>query len=231
MLIAEIGNNHLGSMEKARELIKAAHESGADVVKSQAFLARDITSGSMPKEFYRQCEFSFHQYVELISYAREIGTDLFFSIFSRSLEPLMIHQRYHKIAGSQSAVGFNFVEQKDADNVFVSVREGAKKPDMKRARMLHVSDYLTEHPGLKNIGLLAEWYGRPAGYSDHTIGVSRCREAIEVHGAVVIEKHFTVTRDIYFQGVQYRDAVHAAMPNELEYVAAFLNLNKEEVVL
>jgi len=219
MLIAEIGNNHLGDMNKAKELIRAAHESGADVVKSQAFLARDITSGSMPKEFYRQCEFSFHQYVELIRYAQEIGTDLFYSIFSRALEPLMIHQRYHKIAGAQSAVGFNFVEKKDADNVLVSVKEGSKKPDLKRARILHVSEYLTTFPGLKNIDLLSEYYGRQAGYSDHTVGIDACIQAIEIHGANVIEKHFTTTRDIFFGGVQYRDAIHAALPEELSQLS------------
>ncbi|HET6684407.1 MAG TPA: N-acetylneuraminate synthase family protein [Gaiella sp.] len=34
-VIAEIGHNHQGSVEKARELIQAAHEAGADAVKLQ----------------------------------------------------------------------------------------------------------------------------------------------------------------------------------------------------
>jgi sialic acid synthase SpsE len=220
MLIAEIGNVHLGDMQKAKDLIKAAHESGADIIKSQAFLSRDIT-GSMPREFYRKCEFAFHQYVELIHYAKSIGNDLFYSIFSRSLEALMIHQTFHKVAGGQTAAGFDFIEKKDAENVIVSVREGTRYPDLKRAQILYVSDYLTKFPGLQNIKLMSEWYGRQAGYSDHTVGIDTCKEAIEKYGADVIEKHFTITRDITYEGVQYRDAVHSALPKEFEQLARF----------
>ncbi len=219
MLIAEIGNNHLGDFEKAKELIRVAKESGAHIVKSQAFLARDIRSGSMPQEFYRQCEFEFDQYVDLIQYARSIGIDMFYSIFSKSLDPLVYHQNWHKIAGAQVKQGFTFVEKKDTKSVIVSIPEGARKPVLHNAHILHVSSYLTMYPGLENITYLSAYYKRSAGYSDHTVGVDVCIRAYREFQAPIIEKHFTVSRDISFNGVKYRDCVHAADPKEMEILA------------
>ncbi len=37
MIIAEIGNNHEGNFQLAKNLIKSAAESGADAVKFQTF--------------------------------------------------------------------------------------------------------------------------------------------------------------------------------------------------
>ena len=45
-IIAEIGQNHNGDMELARELIHAAKENGADVAKFQLYDAREL----FPKE-------------------------------------------------------------------------------------------------------------------------------------------------------------------------------------
>jgi sialic acid synthase SpsE len=44
-IIADIGGNFDGSLEKAKKLALAAKESGADCVKIQSFLAKDIVSG------------------------------------------------------------------------------------------------------------------------------------------------------------------------------------------
>ena len=98
MLIAEIGNNHFGSMEKAKELIRVAKECGADVVKGQAFLAKDLTTGSMHHEFYEMCSMNLDQNIELFSYAYTIGIDMFFSVFSDGFEELERLQKYKKIS-------------------------------------------------------------------------------------------------------------------------------------
>jgi len=147
MLIAEIGNNALGSMTKAKELIRVAMESGADLVKSQAFSAKDI-KGSMDHSFYQMCEFSFDEYVELLHYAKDIGVPMFYSIFSREFEDLSYHQHWHKTAGSQTKLGFKNLLKRDVRSMIVSIPEFSILPDVKRARVLSVTQYNTLKPNL-----------------------------------------------------------------------------------
>ena len=47
-VIAEIGVNHEGSLEKAKELIELAHTAGADAVKFQTFKAETLASKTSP---------------------------------------------------------------------------------------------------------------------------------------------------------------------------------------
>ena len=52
-VIAEIGVNHNGSVEIARELIDIAADAGADAVKFQSFSADDLVTRSAPKAEYQ----------------------------------------------------------------------------------------------------------------------------------------------------------------------------------
>ena len=53
LIIAEIGVNHNGSLELARELIDAAAKAGVDIVKFQGFSAGKLASESAPKANYQ----------------------------------------------------------------------------------------------------------------------------------------------------------------------------------
>jgi len=219
ILISEIGNCHAGDFNKFKEMIRISKECGATLCKSQAFIGKDI-KGSMPSEFYTQCQFQYEQYLEAIWYAREVvGIDLFYSFFSKKLEPIAYHQRWHKYAASQVDKKLREIEKRDAANLIVSIKEAGIKPKLKLSNVLHVSPYLANNPGLENIKLLKEWYNMPIGYSDHTVGVEWCEKAYKEYNSRIIEKHFTLTRDIYFDGIQYRDAVHSATPEEMYKLA------------
>lgn len=52
-IIAEIGVNHDGEIEKARQLIDAAVKSGADAVKFQTFVAERLATPEAPKAAYQ----------------------------------------------------------------------------------------------------------------------------------------------------------------------------------
>src|SRR3990167_6920098 len=120
MIIAAVDNNHFGCMYRAKELIAAAHESGADLIKMQAFHPQDMRSGSMPLEFYAQCAFSVDQCLELIEYARRIRNDLFFSILSRGFLDVRRAQTWISISGEQYASG-NFNDYDDLNEAFISI--------------------------------------------------------------------------------------------------------------
>lgn len=227
MLIAELGNNHFGSIKRFKTLIKAAHESGADLIKGQAFIPKDI-HGSMPREFYEDCYMSPEQCIELIDYARDLGNDLFFSVFSNGFEKVSLYQKWHKIAGSQTRAGRAGIQQ-DLENVIISVPRDVKVEKLhqfKFAEVLHVSDYLTTEPQLEQILVLSDWLdGRSVGYSDHTIGIGYASLAYRQFGAEVIEKHFCLKNSEQYRptGTMFRDTIHGVTPSEFEKLAIIMS--------
>src|SRR5690554_6308445 len=72
-IIAEIGVNHDGSVEQARELTKSAAEAGADAIKLQFFEAhRLLSKAAWPAEYQRRA--GMHDPVEMLR-ALELSED------------------------------------------------------------------------------------------------------------------------------------------------------------
>jgi sialic acid synthase len=94
-VVAEIGHNHQGSLERCFELFRLAHECGADAVKLQkrdnrnlytraaydAPYASEGSFGSTYGEHRSALEFGLAEYRELMAYAREIGITCFATAF------------------------------------------------------------------------------------------------------------------------------------------------------
>lgn len=217
ILISEISNCHFGSIAVAKELIRSAKDSGADLVKAQAFQAKDVKTGSMPPWFYDSCQLSVAQYVELIHYARDtVGIELFYSIFSDGMEDVRAAQRYEKVTAAQAASGAAIP---DRDNVFASIPYGTRIPKVDSAHLLHVSAYLATDPELSRIQRMSRVIDRTVGYSDHTIGIQACVEAVRTFGADVVEKHFCLKNDVRFGSITYRDTVFGSTPSEFARLA------------
>lgn len=223
-LIAEFGNNFLGDIEKAKEYIRIAKESGATHAKGQAFLAKDISSGgSMPYGFYQKCEMKFHEYVELIDYGKQIGIPVFFSIFSRAFDDLAYHQDWHKIAGSQVKLGFKDLIKKDTERTIISVPEFSILPPVKKSHVLYVTPYMSKELNMQMHKFLGSYYNKPIGLSCHCLGIDPALNAMKENEIHILEKHFTLSRDIKYKGQLFRDCVHACDPNELQQLARELN--------
>ncbi|MBE0681174.1 MAG: N-acetylneuraminate synthase family protein [Anaerolineales bacterium] len=94
-VIAEIGNNHQGDLQKAKELFKAAKECGVDAVKLQkrdnkSLLTRaaydkpydnENSFGATYGEHREALEFGREEYIELKKYAHELGLTMFATAF------------------------------------------------------------------------------------------------------------------------------------------------------
>ena len=94
-VIAEIGNNHQGDLQKAMELFKAAKECGVDAVKLQkrdnkSLLTRaaydkpydnENSFGATYGEHREALEFGREEYIELKKYAHELGLTMFATAF------------------------------------------------------------------------------------------------------------------------------------------------------
>jgi N-acetylneuraminate synthase/sialic acid synthase len=94
-VIAEIGHNHQGSLEKAIELLKMAKECGADAAKFQKRDNRTLYTRALYNQPYEHensfgktygehreaLEFGLEEYRELQQYARKIGITLFATAF------------------------------------------------------------------------------------------------------------------------------------------------------
>jgi len=97
-VIAEIGHNHQGKLETAREMFKVAKESGADAVKLQKRNNRELFTkagyekpydnpnsyGTTYGEHREYLEFGGIEYKELLDYAEEIGITMFSTAFDFS---------------------------------------------------------------------------------------------------------------------------------------------------
>ena len=230
-LIAEIGNMHLGSFSKAKEMIKIAKDSGATLVKFQAFEAKDVAKhGSMPTTFYDEVAFCYEQYLSLVDMGNHFKIPVFFSTFSESMQRLWAYTFYHKVSAKQS-VEFNFNKYSDKETTFVSVnRDYGPAPFLNDAKVMFASKYLDENVDLFEIQNLKDIYKRPVGYSDHTKGIETCYRAVKDHNAGWIEKHFMLDEDKNFNypspgkkgGTLFRDSVHSATPSEFEKLAKLI---------
>jgi N-acetylneuraminate synthase/sialic acid synthase len=94
-VIAEIGHNHQGKLETAKEMFRVAKECGADAVKLQKRDNRSLFTkagydkpydnpnsyGATYGEHREFLEFGFIEYKELKDYAKELGVTLFATAF------------------------------------------------------------------------------------------------------------------------------------------------------
>ena len=114
-VIAEIGINHNGDIDLAKELIDMAHTSGCDAVKFQKRNVEEVYSkeeldkprespwGTTTREQKHGIEFNIVQYKELEEYADEKGLDFIVSCWDLdSLQEVEdnLNVKYHKVASA-----------------------------------------------------------------------------------------------------------------------------------
>ena len=223
-LIAEIGINHNGDINIAKQLIKRAKDSGFDAVKFQKRTIdivydketldtpRESPWGSTTREQKIGLEFKKPQYDEIDKYCAELNLDWFASAWDiKSLEFLDNYDfKYHKIA-SAMIIDQNFLNEvsKRKKHTFISTGMSTKvdidnavnifKKNNCSFELMHcVSTYpmKTEDANLITINQLKKEYNCDVGYSGHENGVLISLVALML-GISSLERHITLDRTMY----------------------------------
>ena len=248
-IIAEIGINHDGNFEKACKLVKEAKKSGADAVKFQVFkpetLAGDLTVKSSDqkknlknftlKNFWKKMSLNFSQLKKLKSITKKNKMDFICSDFD--IESLNMLKRIgvdaFKIASSDITNHYLVSKVYKTKKPLIISTGMANKNEIKKLLniinkknifLLHcVSKYPCEKKfaNLRRINSLKKNFKIPTGYSDHTVGINACIEAINL-GSIIIEKHFTLNSNNNFGDHRF-----SADPNLLKILTDYNKYKNE----
>ena len=223
-VIAEIGHNHQGSLEKARELFREAKLAGAHAVKLQKRDNRGLYTraaydkpydnensfGATYGEHREFLEFGAREYKELKAYAAELGVDFFstaFDIASADFLAALDVPAYKIASGDLKSTPLLKHVARFGKPVIVSTG-GARLEDVQRA-------YDTIMPINSQLAILQCTAGYPAAaeeldlavvatyrqqFPGAVIGFSSHDNGIVMPvaaymlGARIVEKHFTLNR-------------------------------------
>lgn len=217
--IAEIGTSHGGDRSRARELIDAASEAGADCIKTQIVYADEIVhpktgtvelpGGAVPLfERFRELEVAPDFFAEMAEHCLSGGVAFLASCFGpRSLQVLTdIGLDAVKIASPELNHAPLLRLVREAGLAAILSTGVSTLSDIERAvNVTRQSDTaimhcVTAYPApeddynLRVIGNLAAVTGVPVGVSDHSLHPELVPAAAVALGARAVEKHFTLSR-------------------------------------
>ncbi len=224
-IIAEAGVNHNGDLKLAKKLIDAAQEFKTDAIKFQTFKTEELITEDAEKAEYQKkdsestsqyemlkaLELSYDDFQEIADYTLKKdliflsspfdkeSTDLLddlgvplFKIASGEITnfPLLKHiarkQKPVILSTGMSTLG----EIEEAIDVLERYN--------KQLILMHcVTSYPAkiEDSNLRVMETLHSAFKKPVGYSDHTPGIEMSLAAV-ARGSCVIEKHFTLDKDL-----------------------------------
>ena len=255
LIIAEAGVNHDGKIDKAYDLIDAAADAGADIVKFQTFTADSLVTKTASKAAYQEkSAINFASQYDMLK-ALELTRDSFLKLKKRcdkkNIEFLTTGfdksdlefistiglSRYKIPSGEITNLPYlRLIGQKNLPvilstgmatlNEIGNALEVLQTAGTALAKII-VLHCNTEYPTLmEDVNLRAMFtirneFGVEVGYSDHTLGIEIPIAAAAL-GARVIEKHFTLDRNL-----PGPDHLASLEPNELlAMVKAIRNIEK-----
>lgn len=224
LLIAEIGGNHEGNFELAKEMTKLAIASGADCVKFQLYrgdsLVSSVESPDRNKHF-KKFELSREQHISLAEMCKRAGVSYLASVWDITmLQWIDSYLDFYKI-GSGDLTAWPMLREFAKRGKPILISTGLANFDeimqtvsfiqrvnscYKRPEMLCIMQCTSMYPipdsdaNLAVMEAIRESTGVAVGYSDHTIGSAALVLAAAM-GAEALEFHFTDTRE----GKVFRD--------------------------
>ena len=222
-VVAEIGINHNGDLEIAKELVQAAKHAGVDAVKlqkrtpelcvppDQRGQMRETPWGYISYLDYRyKVEFDEEQYDELDRYAREVGIDWFASVWDEpSVDFLEKYQPICYKIPSASLTDFSLLRhlRKTGRPLILSTGMSTQEQIKEAVMLIGEENLIITHAtsaypcdpnelNLKMIQTLRNLFSCPIGYSGHEVGLVTSAVAVAM-GACLVERHITLDRALW----------------------------------
>jgi N-acetylneuraminate synthase len=222
-IIAEIGINHNGSVDTAKELIKAASDAGVDAVKfqkrtpelcvpeHQKSLMRDTPWGYISYLDYRyKVEFGQDEYQEIDDYCKALGIDWLASAwdtqslaFIEAFDP-PAHKipsallTDHELLRAIKATGKPAILSTGMSTM-EEIHEAVEILDIDNLLICHTTSSYPCPPdelNLRMIQTLKDNFSCPIGYSGHEVGLVTSVIAVGL-GACLVERHVTLDRAMW----------------------------------
>lgn len=226
VIIAEAGVNHNGDMNLAKRLIDEAKIAGADFVKFQTavnptskyapkaeYQKRETGAEETQLQMALKLRLTLDQHYELYEYCKKVGISYLSTAFDIDSVHFLdsLDLPFWKIPSGEITNLPYLLEIAKTHKPIVMSTGMAEMEEIRIAVDLLKSngsgeitllqchtDYPTmmENVNLRAMNTLAEEFDLPVGLSDHSIGIEVPIAAVAM-GATVIEKHFTLDRNMY----------------------------------
>jgi N-acetylneuraminate synthase len=218
LVMAEIGINHEGSLQVAKEMVDAAHRAGVEVVKHQTHIVEDEMSGAAKKvipgnadvsiyEIMERCSLNEADELALKNYVESKGMIFISTPFSRAAADRL--QKFdvpaYKI-GSGECNNYPLLEHiasfgkpiilSTGMNTIQSISKAVAIFDKHKVpvALLHTTNLYPTPIHLVRFGAMMEMHKafpeKVFGLSDHTLNNNACLGAVAL-GACILERHFT----------------------------------------
>jgi N-acetylneuraminate synthase len=218
LVIAEIGINHEGSLDVAKQMVDAAHRAGVEVVKHQTHIVADEMSGAAKQVIPGNADVSIYDIMERCSlneddelalkhYVESKGMIFISTPFSRAAAERL--KRFdipaYKI-GSGECNNYPLLEHiaqfgkpvilSTGMNTIDSVKKAVAIFDKYKVpvALLHTTNLYPTPTHLVRFGAMMELHeafpDKVFGLSDHTLNNNACLGAVALGGSI-LERHFT----------------------------------------
>ena len=220
LIVAEIGINHNGSVERAVDLIAAAKAAGCDAVKFQkrtvdiCYTAEELARprespfGHINGDLKRGLEFGWNEYRTIDNYCKSVGIDWFASCWDeKALDFISVYDPpVYKIASACLTDDDLLVWTRFKGKPVILSTGGSTIEQVDHAVEILGKDNLillhcnasypayNDELNLYTIITLKRRYGLPVGYSGHELGLASTVAAVAL-GACVVERHITLDRE------------------------------------
>ena len=222
--IAEIGINHNGDVNIAKELIKLAKDAGCDAVKFQKRTIdivytkelldseRESPWGNTQRDQKKGLEFGLKEYREIDRYCRELGIEWFASAWDLESQKFLrqFNLKYNKVASAMIVYDELLKEiASEKKHTFISTGMSTieqidyaidifRKAGCPFELMYCKSTYPMndEDANLNCIKTLKKRYKCNVGYSGHEVGLAVSYAAAAL-GITSLERHITLSRAMY----------------------------------